>query len=117
MAGPRSDDVEEDSMPNGHDKNWNRLCAAIDGFRSHYGRWPSRVRMWTISLRDFDFLFTPAELAQITSKVALVADDKAAFIAEDDLGGSFNYDGDKPKRLRKIRAAEWLGVKPGPGMF
>jgi hypothetical protein len=70
MAGPRSDDVEEDSMPNGHDKNWNRLCAAIDGFRSHYGRWPSRVRIMEVSLRDFDFLFTPADLAQITSKVA-----------------------------------------------
>jgi len=69
--------------------------------------------MWEMSLRDFDFLFTPADLAKICSRVSLVADDAAAFIAEDDLGGSFNYgDGDSPKRLRKLRAAEWLGVTP-----
>jgi len=62
-------------------------------------------------------LFTPDELAHINAKVALVADDAAPFIAEDDQGASFNYgDGDQPKRLLKLRAAEWFGVEPGPGM-
>jgi hypothetical protein len=102
-------------MPNGHDKNWVRLCAAIDGFRSRYGRWPNRVRLSPLSLGDFDFLFTPADLTRIISKVALIADDEAAFVAEDDSGGSYNYGEEGfPKRARKPRAAEWLGVTPKP---
>jgi len=28
-------------MPNGDDKNWVRLCAALDGFFGRYGRWPT----------------------------------------------------------------------------
>ncbi len=31
-------------MPKGNDRNWLRFCAAIDGFRCVFGRWPVRVR-------------------------------------------------------------------------
>jgi hypothetical protein len=31
-------------MPNGIDKNWMRMCAAINGFRARYQRWLVRVR-------------------------------------------------------------------------
>src|SRR5262249_16177409 len=52
----------EAPMPNGHDKNWVRLCAAIDGFRVRYGHWPMRVRIFPISLADIrDHLFTPED--------------------------------------------------------
>ena len=103
-------------MPNGHDKNWIRLCAAIDGFRSRYGRWPARVRMHEISLRDFDYLFTRQDLARITAKVALVPDE-AAFIAEDDSGGRYNYGEEGfPERSPDIRATAWLGVAPKPDL-
>ena len=29
-------------VPNGDDKNWVRLCGAIDGFRVKYVKWPSK---------------------------------------------------------------------------
>lgn len=100
-------------MPNGHDKNWIRLCAAIDGFRVRYGRWPTRVRIFPESLADIrDHLFTPDDYAQITSKVALVAD-QAAMIAEDVQGGSYDYGHEGfPSELPTPSAAEWLGVTP-----
>jgi hypothetical protein len=100
-------------MPNGHDKNWMRLCAAIDGFRSRYGRWPARVRMHEMSLRDFDFLFTREDLARITAKVVLIPDE-APMIAEDD-SGAYNYGEEGfPERAPDISAAAWFGVRPKP---
>jgi|SRR5579862_4521876 len=104
------------TMPNGHDKNWIRLCGAIDGFRVRYGRWPDRVRMFPICLDDIrNCLFTPADLAAIVAKVKLIADDGAETIAEDDTGASYNYGKEGfPTNRPKPGAAEWLGVKPKP---
>ena len=36
-------------MPNGADKNFVRLCAALNGFRLRYGKWPTRVVIYPIS--------------------------------------------------------------------
>jgi hypothetical protein len=101
-------------MPNGHDKNWMRLCGALDGFRSRYGRWPTRVRMHEGTLRDLDSLFTKEDLARIRERLALVPDE-ASIIAEDDSGAQYNYGQEGfPKRGPDIRAADWLGVSPKP---
>jgi hypothetical protein len=100
-------------MPNGHDKNWIRLCGAIDGFRARYGRWPARVRIFPASLADIrDHLFTPDDYARIVAKIALIADE-APMVAEDDLGGSYSYGQEGfPKQTAIPNAADWLGVKP-----
>lgn len=99
-------------MPNGHDKNWVRLCGAIDGFRLRYDRWPKRVRMYEASLRDFDFLFRPEDIDTIKSKVELFSDE-AGMIAEDESGAQYNYGEEGfPKVSPDVRAREWLGVSP-----
>lgn len=105
-------------MPNGHDKNWIRLCAAINGFRSRYSRWPTRVRIHPLSLADLrDHLFAPSEFAQITSRVELVADG-ASMIAEDDTGASYDYGREGfPPEGAEPTAEEWLGVRPKPDEF
>lgn len=103
-------------MPNGHDKNWIRLCAAINGFRGRYGRWPVRIRLHSLSLEDLrDHLFSKRDFARIRSKVELVPDDNAPMIAEDDTGASYNY-GDEgfPLGVPKPSAAEWLEARPKP---
>ena len=102
-------------MPNGHDKNWIRLCGAIDGFRVRYGRWPTRVRIYPESLAEIrDILFTRHDYAKIEAKVALIPDD-APIIAENDSGMSYSY-GDEgfPDKSPTPSAAEWLGVHPLP---
>jgi cold shock CspA family protein len=99
-------------VPNGHDKNWVRLCGAIDGFRVRYGRWPTRVRAYPMSLRDFDFLFTPEDLARIRAKIALVGDD-LPMIVEDDSGAQYDYGREGfPVQAPDVRAADWLEVSP-----
>ncbi len=69
-------------------------------------------RCWFVAA---DSLFTPEDITRINSEIALIAEHNARFIAEDDSGASYNY-GDEgfPKRPRKLRAAEWLGVTPQP---
>jgi len=105
-------------VPNGHDKNWIRVCAAIDGFRVRHGRWPTRVRLFPVALAELrDHLFTPADFAKINSKIALVADD-APMVAEDDTGATYNYGKEGfSKQKPDVSAAEWLAVKPKPEGF
>jgi hypothetical protein len=100
-------------MPNGHDRNWVRVCAAVDGFYIRYNRWPTRVRLFPVALADLrDHLFTPDDYARITSKVSLIPDD-APVIAEDDTGASYNYGKESfPKRRPSLSAEEWFGVSP-----
>ena len=79
-------------MPNGDDKNWVRACAAIDGFRSRYGRWPTHVRLFPGALENLrDHVLTPAGFELVMGVVELIADDRAPMVAEDATGASYNY--------------------------
>ena len=103
-------------MPNGDDKNWCRLCAAIDGFRERYGRWPTRVRMPEGYIRDIAHCFTVRDFLTVTAKIQFVSDD-ALFLVEDDEGGSYRYcEGDFTRTLR-TSASAWFGVSPKPDLY
>lgn len=70
-------------MPNGHDKNWVRVCGAVDGFRQRFGRWPVRVRVMPGAIVDLvDSILTPAGFAVVNSKFELVAEEDAEMTAE-----------------------------------
>ena len=102
-------------MPNGHDRGWIRLCGAVDGFRVRYGRWPTRILVSPNALDYFrDHLFTADDFARITAKVLLVPRE-GAIIAQDDLGGTYNYEADGfPRKSPTPSADEWFGVCPKP---
>lgn len=102
-------------MPNGYDRLFIRLCRAIDGFKVRYNRWPTRVRVLPASLGYLRDLFTSDDFAQITAKVALLPDEAAGIIAEDDAGASYDYGRESfTGKLPSPCAAEWLGVNPKP---
>jgi hypothetical protein len=107
-------------MPNGALKNFSRLLITLDGFRSHFGRWPSRVRMPRVCLDDIRRVVSPEDFAKINNKVLLVANehDRLEFVAEDDVGSSFDY-GTRLAHGESITHGEerlpaevWLGVQP-----
>jgi hypothetical protein len=100
-------------MPNGHDKNWRRLCAAIDGFRARYERWPTRVLVHPRCLADIrDRLLTSEDYESVCGKVSLIEDD-GPMIAEDDLGNRFSYGNEEmPKERPTPGASDWLAVSP-----
>jgi hypothetical protein len=95
-------------MPNGIDKNWMRMCAAINGFRARFQSWPVRVRLPEDAISG---LFTPKSLAKIEEKLTLV-EDGSPYIAEDDTGGSYNYGKEGGGAQPDIPAHIWLDVEP-----
>jgi hypothetical protein len=104
-------------MPNGYDKNWVRLCAALDGFFVRYGRWPTRVRLFPGALENLRTdVLDPDAFATVTSKVELVPDE-ASMLAEDDEGRAYDYGKEGfPPRSPDLPAREWLGVHPDPAL-
>lgn len=100
-------------MPNGHDKNWVRLCLALDGFHILYNHWPSRVVVHPVILSNIrNRLLSADDFAKVSAKVSLVPGE-GPMIAFDDVGHRYSYGNDTgPQSCSAARAAEWLGVRP-----
>ena len=100
-------------MPNRNDKNWIRLCAAVDGFSLRFDAWPTRVRMYPGCLTNLrDHLFTDTSYSQLLSKIELVPDE-ASMVAENDAGQSYDYGKEGFSHPRpETRAVDWFGVRP-----
>jgi len=100
-------------MPNGVDKNWYRMCSAINGFRARYGSWPTKIRLPEGAI---DYLFTEETFEKLEEKLAFVYDD-STYIAEDSTGRRYNLGqegfSDEPP---DIPAREWLKVEPDSNM-
>jgi hypothetical protein len=76
-------------MPNGADKNFVRLCAALNGFCMRYGSWPSRVVIHPISLENLrENVLSPEDFRTVAGKVTLF-EGGAGFRAEDDQGNRY----------------------------
>ena len=100
-------------MPNGTTKNWVRLCAAIDGFRSRYQSWPSKVSLDPIIHEDIENLFTEKSIQMLNGKIKLIARANATVVAEDEQGKNYDYGRDGfPSSEPDIRAQDWLDVEP-----
>lgn len=68
--------------------------------------------MPAMCVNDFRRLFSEREVLRITARVQIVVDD-AAFVAENDDGGRYNYgEESSPNPAPKIGAYEWFGVSP-----
>lgn len=99
----------------GYDRNWERLCLTLEGFRSRYGAWPKRVRLFDVCFEELRSLLRPADFSNLTSKVALWPDN-AGFVAEDDEGHVFDYGQEADiEAVTGEKAQAWLGVKPVSG--
>jgi hypothetical protein len=92
-------------MPNGDDKNWVRICSAVDGFRGRYGRWPSGVRLPPNYFENVvGHILSPVGFALVSSVVAILPDDelseRVAIIAVGDSRAEFQYgeEGDADRR-------------------
>ncbi|MFT7620613.1 MAG: hypothetical protein ACI97A_004270 [Planctomycetota bacterium] len=100
-------------MPNGHDKNWVRFCAAVDGFKARHGKWPVRVALDQGYIDGFEMLFATDDLQTIRSKVELTPRADAHMIAEDDDGNEYNYAEEGFADVRHEASAEvWFRVEP-----
>jgi len=104
-------------MPNGFDKNWRMLCAAIDGFYVSYGKWPSRVLLFAEAIENLRRdVFSLESFAKLSARLDLVSSE-SPIVAQDDDGNQYSY-GEQgfPMSQPSPSAEEWLGLQPdGPG--
>ena len=104
-------------MPNGDQRNVFRLCSAIDGFRLRYGSWPTRVRIVPSAIEDLsNHLLGKRRFAKVQAKIQLISEKGAEFIAEDEIGNSYNYgrEGEPKESLSGTLARDWLGFRSLP---
>jgi len=101
-------------MPNGADRNWIRVLAAVDGFFATHGHWPSRVRLPRPALENLqNDLFTPASWQRLTERIEFIPDESAGMIAEDESGNVYNFGRQGfPRSRPALPADEWLSVSP-----
>jgi hypothetical protein len=78
-------------MPNGSDKNYVRICGAVDGFRARYGRWPTTARLWPGCIEDLRHCLSEAGFARLAECLKLVEDEGATVMVEDEEGRSYDY--------------------------
>jgi len=99
-------------MPNGEGKNWVRLCGAIDGFRSRYKKWPTKMRLGSIYFHNIKSLLQSKEFNILQDKLELIIDN-VHIIAEDDSGNNYDYSKEGFSEVKPdIRARDWLAITP-----
>lgn len=100
-------------MPNGENKNWVRLCAAIDGFRARYELWPDRIFIGRLEHGDLLWMFTKQSYAKLTKKLTFIIGEDLGMAAGDDEGRKYDYGMEGFSRTPPdISARDWLDVEP-----
>jgi hypothetical protein len=102
-------------MPNGHNRDWIRVCGAVDGFFSTFGRWPTHVEMPSDDCDALERSFEPRDWHVLNSKLRIVRAENSLIVAGDGAGNSYSY-GELgfPAVSPVPDAPTWLGVWPKP---
>ncbi len=103
--------LKDKNMPNGEEKNWIRLCGAIDGFRSRYKNWPTRIRLGSSYLNDIRSILKPDDYIKLQNRLDIVVDN-VHIIAEDDSGRKYDYEKEGFAETKPdVKAKDWLGIR------
>jgi hypothetical protein len=97
-------------MPNGDDRGWVMLCAAIDIFRVRYGHWPRRVyvqRGFLDILRTH--VFTPEGFAVVASVIDVAERENPGIVVEGSDGESYDYKGQVPNSQPDPTTGDFFG--------
>jgi hypothetical protein len=99
-------------MPNGSDKNYVRLCGAVDGFRVRYGRWPTTTRLWPGCIDSLRHCLSEKGFARLSERLRLVEEEGATVMVEDEEGRSYDYGTlGFPSVAPDIVASDWIGAE------
>ena len=99
-------------MPNGEDRNWVRLCIAVNEFRDRYQKWPDTALLSKGTAEDIKSLFKPLTYEVVLTKLEIVEVADAFHIElVDKSGNSFKY-GEEWDFEPDVDASSWFGVTP-----
>ena len=77
-------------MSNGVDRSWIRFCGTVDGFRSRYGSWPTRVKAYPDIVSDLKNILSDQNYAILLQSLEVIAADEP-LVAQDDEGRKYSY--------------------------
>jgi hypothetical protein len=102
-------------MPNGVDKNLNRLAIACAAFRARHGKWPTEARVAPIVLWDYGQLLDPENFELLCRRIRLRSTTRA-HLAVGNRSAHLVYDqlADHPDPDLTHQAWRWLGVRVRP---
>ena len=99
-------------MPNGEDRNWSRLCIAVNGFRARYQKWPETALLSKDMAEDIKGLFKHLTWEAVLTKLEIVVvDDPYHIELVDKAGNSFKY-GEEWDFEQDGDVDSWFGVTP-----
>ena len=99
-------------MPNGEDRNWSRLCIAVNGFRARYQKWPETALLNKGMAEDIKSLFKPLTYEAVLEKLEIVeVEDEYHIELVDKAWNSFKY-GEEWDFEPDGDARSWFGVTP-----
>ena len=88
------------------------FCAAIDGFRAKYKRWPVSVSVPLFFINELKAVLSEKDQTKLASKIQMIGDD-STFNAVDNFGKSYDYGKEGfSKKEPDIRAEDWLDLEP-----
>ena len=99
-------------MPNGEDRNWVRLCIAVNGFPARYQKWPETALLSKGLAEDIKRMFKPLDYEAVLTKLEIVeVADEGHIELVDKAGNSFKY-GEEWDFELDGDARSWFGVTP-----
>ena len=74
-------------MPNGDEKNWTRLCAAVSGFHQRHGKWPEIARLTEGAVDEIkEYCLTDSQFKHLSSRLSIMIENSQVFRVEDQKG-------------------------------
>jgi len=105
-------------MPNGESKNWVRFQITLEKFYTLFGRWPTRIYLYSFFINELQKKLSQNDFQRLQSMIHIIADDDNPFLAFDNEGNKFDYargihtlEGAQSRRWKSIKALEWLKIK------
>lgn len=105
-------------MPNGAEKNWIRLLAAVDGYWQRYGAWPTHVVLPEVCLADLrDHILSTDDFVRLRSVITLEVEEDR-FAATDGADRAYDYMSEGFPEIRpNVSAIDWLRMTPRPEIY
>jgi hypothetical protein len=98
-------------MPNGADKNLQRLIAACAAYKKRYREWPTRTRFDALILRNLAEIVPPEDFARLASLLELRSSQKEQ-LSVGGRPGVVRYTGQEEWNPELFEEAQrWLGVQ------
>jgi hypothetical protein len=81
-------------MPNGVDRTFVRFISCIEGFKTKFNNWPTKVRLGPSFINELKEVMDLEDYRKLTNNIMLIPDESnphdGLYVAEDDEGNAYD---------------------------